>query len=92
MKLIRWTLPLISMFLSVQAFAQSDAQKSFDKLKTLSGSWEGHVTTVPRQAEIEGKLMQVSLRVTSMGNAIVHEATGGSHSSTRITTPKTGRS
>ena len=39
MKLIRWTLPLISMFLSVQAFAQSDAQRSFDKLKTLSGVW-----------------------------------------------------
>ena len=54
----------------------SDAQKSFDQLKTLAGSWQGHITTVPQAADIEGKLAQVSLRVTSMGNAIVHEATG----------------
>jgi hypothetical protein len=45
-------------------------------LKTLAGSWEGHVTTVPQHADIEGKLMQVSLRATSMGNAFMHEMTG----------------
>src|SRR5580704_6531573 len=67
---------LMSLSLSTVAFAQSDAQKSFDKLKTLAGSWEGHITTFPPQAEIEGKHMQVSLRVTSMGNAMVHEMTG----------------
>ncbi len=53
---------VVLLSLSVVAFAQSDAQKSFDKLKTLAGSWEGHVTTVPQQPDIEGKLMQVSLR------------------------------
>jgi hypothetical protein len=58
------------------ALAQSDAQKSLDKLKTLAGSWEGHVATLPLQADIEGKLMQVSLRPTSMGNALMHEITG----------------
>ncbi len=67
---------LMSLSLSTVAFAQSDAQKSFDKLKTLAGSWEGQITTFPPQAEIEGKHMQVSLRVTSMGNALVHEMTG----------------
>jgi len=55
---------------------QSDAQKSFDKLKTLAGSWEGHVTTVPPHADMEGKAVRATLRVTSMGNAIVHEMTG----------------
>src|ERR1700751_3284856 len=55
---------------------KSDAQKSFDKLKTLAGSWEGHVTTVPPEADIEGKLVQATLRVTSMGNALMHELTG----------------
>ena len=35
MKWIRLIVPLILMFLSVQAFAKSDAQKSFDRLKTL---------------------------------------------------------
>jgi hypothetical protein len=74
MKLIRWTLPLISMFLSVQAFAQSDAQKSFDKLKTLSGVWEGKVTTDMRVPESFEKIpMHVVLRITSRGNALMHE-------------------
>jgi hypothetical protein len=56
------------------ALAQSDAQKSFDKLKTLAGSWQGVVTTQPKQPEWEtGKPLQVTLRVTSRGNALVHE-------------------
>lgn len=55
---------------------KSDAQKSFDKLKTLAGSWEGLVTTVPPEPDIEGKLVQATLRVTSMGNALMHEMTG----------------
>jgi len=60
--------------LSAVVFAQSDAQKSFDKLKTLAGSWEGHVTVVPPQTDMaDGTLTQVSLRVTSRGNALVHE-------------------
>jgi len=56
------------------ALAQSDAEKSLDKLKTLAGSWEGHVVTLPLQADIEGKLMQVSLRATSMGNALMQRS------------------
>jgi hypothetical protein len=63
-------------FASDTAAAQTDAQKSFDRLKTLAGSWEGHITTVPPHADIDGKLAHASLRVTSMGNAIVHEMTG----------------
>ena len=65
--------------------AQSDAQKSFAQLKTLAGSWEGHITTVPQAPEIDGKLMQVSLRVTSMGNALMHEATGAGRPDDPIT-------
>jgi hypothetical protein len=86
MKSLRLVLSIVVlMSLSTVAFAQSDAQKSFDKLKTLAGSWEAHVTTVPQQAEIEGKLMQVSLRVTSMGNALVHEMTGAARPDDPIT-------
>jgi hypothetical protein len=62
--------------LSLTAAAQSDAQQSFAKLKTLAGSWEGHVTTVPVQPDIQNTTVVASLRVTSMGNAIVHEMTG----------------
>ena len=50
MKSLRFMLSVVLMSLSTVAFAQSDAQKSFDQLKTLAGSWEGHVTTVPQAA------------------------------------------
>ena len=53
--------------LSIVAFAQSDAQKSFDKLKSLAGSWTG---------TYEGGPIYVLIRVTSTGNAIMHEMTG----------------
>jgi len=85
MKSLRTMLPVVLMALSAVAFAQSDAQKSFDKLKTLAGSWGGRVTTVPPQAEMEGKLMQVTLRVTSMGNALMHEMTGSGRPDDPIT-------
>ena len=78
----RIALSLLFVLIAATAFASdatatpSAAQKSFDQLKTLAGSWQGHITTVPQAADIEGKLAQVSLRVTSMGNALVHEMTG----------------
>jgi hypothetical protein len=49
--------------------AQSDAKKAFEKLKTLAGSWEGSVM---------GKTVQVTIRVTAVGSAIMHDATGQS--------------
>ena len=64
---------------------QTEAQKSFEKLKTLAGSWEAHVTTDPPQAEMEGGLMQVTLRVTSMGNVLMHEMTGAGRPDDPIT-------
>jgi hypothetical protein len=67
MKFARFVLYLLLVSLSTLTFAQSDAQKSFDKLKTLAGAWQG---------SYEGKPMQATLRVTSMGNAIVHEMKG----------------
>jgi hypothetical protein len=73
MKFFRFLLSVVFLtFLSSGAFAQSDAQKSFDRMKTLAGSWEGRLTTVPKES-IEGQVTQVSLRVTSRGNALVHE-------------------
>lgn len=46
--------------------SQSDAQKAFEKLKTLAGSWQGSVM---------GMSVQTTIRVTSSGNAILHEVT-----------------
>lgn len=75
MKSLRFLLPLTALLLALSspAFAQSDAQKSFDLLKTLAGTWRGPVKTVPEQADMEGQPVWVTLRVTSRGNAIVHE-------------------
>jgi hypothetical protein len=60
----RFLLAVVLLGLPTAAFAQSDAQKSFDSLKTLAGAWEGTV---------DGKPIHTSIRVTSMGNALMHE-------------------
>jgi hypothetical protein len=54
---------------------QSDAQKSFETMKTLAGIWTAKVTVdPPLPPEMNDNLpAQVSLRVTSRGNALVHE-------------------
>jgi hypothetical protein len=67
MKFGRLTLSAVLMLISTVALAQSDAQKSFEQLKTLAGSWE---------TSMDGKPLRVSLRVTSMGNTLMHEMTG----------------
>jgi hypothetical protein len=85
MKSLRLLLPVVLISLSIMAFAQSDAQKSFDKMKTLAGSWQGRITTVPPQADIEGKVIQVTLRVTSMGHALMHEMSGAGRPDDPIT-------
>jgi hypothetical protein len=74
------------MSVSTVAFAQHDAQKaaeqvappegqkSFDTMKTLAGNWEGPVTIDPPQPQMsDGKPLHISMRVTSRGNALVHE-------------------
>jgi hypothetical protein len=74
MRLLRFTWLVTWIALSAAAFAQSDVQKSFDQLKTLAGSWEGPVDVVPPQPEMSpDKPIHISLRVTSRGNALVHE-------------------
>jgi hypothetical protein len=47
------------------AAPQSDAKKAFEKLKTLAGSWEGTIGDLSAQ---------VTIRVTSAGSAIMHDA------------------
>ena len=80
MKSIRPLLPLLLIALGTLAFAQTpaptDAQKSFDTLKTLAGEWDGPVTVSPPMPGMsnDGKAsLHVSMRVTSRGNALVHE-------------------
>jgi len=90
MKSLRTLLPLVLLSISTMAFAQSashehaasqsdapksDAQKSFDKLKTLAGTWEGHGTTNPPVPDMPD-MMRINLDVTSSGNALKHEMMG----------------
>src|SRR5437588_3447242 len=58
---------------SQKAIAQSDVQKSFDKLKTLAGSWQGHLTTDPHQADMANAQPLITLRATTRGNALEQE-------------------
>jgi hypothetical protein len=52
----------------------SDAQRSFDTMKSLAGEWEGPVKTdLPPAAHADIKPLHVSMRVTSRGNVLVHE-------------------
>ena len=85
MKPFRFALFILLMSQSNPTFAQSaahtssdeiapsDAQKAFDRLKTLEASWVGELTTSPQAPTADGKFAQFSLRVTSRGNAFVHE-------------------
>ena len=78
------TLIIALLLLGSLAFAQSeakpappsDADKSFDTMKSLAGKWLGPVTVDPPQHEMGNANMEVSLRVTSRGNALVHEMKG----------------
>jgi hypothetical protein len=86
MRTLGLALTVVLMSLSTLTFAQSDhhnspdnpkppteAQKSFDTLKTLAGVWQGPVKVEPPMPDMDNKPLRVSMRVTSRGNALVHE-------------------
>ena len=57
--------------------AVSDVQKTFALIKTLAGNWQGSITS-DNPAWSTDKPMPLSIRVSSHGNALVHELnTGG---------------
>jgi hypothetical protein len=49
------------------AAAPSDAQKAYDKMKTLAGAWQGTVM---------GMSLNITIRLASSGTAILSEGTG----------------
>ena len=87
MKSLRFALALVLMSFPAAAPAQhehapapipaepSEGQKSFAALKALAGSWEGTLTPVPPVKDFAGAPVKVMIRVTSRGNALMHEMT-----------------
>jgi hypothetical protein len=78
MKSLRMGILLGMVALAAGAFGQSDAQKSFDKMKSLAGTWQGTVSTDMKNDpaadhSMEGTQVGVTMRVTSRGNSMVHE-------------------
>ena len=61
----RIALVLFVIFAAASALAQSEAQKSFDQLKSLAGTWEGK--------NKQNQPLQVTFRVTSEGSALMSE-------------------
>ena len=62
----------VATSLAQSATQKSNAQMSFDRLKSLAGTWKGRLTVDPAQTGM-GDEGWISLRVTSRGNALVHE-------------------
>jgi hypothetical protein len=74
MKTLRIAACLFTILSTTAIFAQTDAQKSFDQLKSLTGSWEGKNSM--------GQPVQVSYRMTAGGSALMSEIVG--HGETMI--------
>src|SRR5215813_13707529 len=107
MKSPRILLAILVLSLSSVAFAQADphahnaaantapptdAQKSFEMIKALSGTWNAKLTIDPPMPNMDDNVpSQVSMRVTSRGNALVHEmyAVGVPDDPTRYDRPVT---
>jgi len=70
MKSIRIAVPLVVLLAATLVAAQSAAQRQFEQLKSLSGTWEGKTP--------QGEMTQVSYKVTGNGSAVMNEI-GGHH-------------
>lgn len=71
MKSLRLALSLLLLFAATITPAQTATQKSFDQLKSLTGSWEGKSS--------EGKPLHVVFRDTAGGSALMSEIIGEGH-------------
>jgi hypothetical protein len=68
MKSLRIAFSIVSVLAATLAIAQTNAQKTFDNLKTLDGMWKGKSP--------DGQNVQVSYRSTSNGSALMSEILG----------------
>jgi hypothetical protein len=68
MKSLRYAVCIAAVFLAAAASAESDAQKSFAQLESLTGSWQGKNSL--------GEPVKVSYRLTAGGSALLSEIAG----------------
>lgn len=68
MKSLRIATSLVFLLVATATCAQSDAQKTFNQLKTLNGSWEGKASN--------GHPVKVAYRPTAGGSAMMSEIMG----------------
>ncbi|HUJ94986.1 MAG TPA: hypothetical protein VLW84_06970 [Terriglobales bacterium] len=66
MKLIQATLILLLCGCAVTAFAASDAQQTFDRMKALTGAWEGKGS--------DGKSVSTTYQLTAGGTSLMSES------------------
>jgi hypothetical protein len=59
---------ILLMLCTSAVFAQTDAQKSFDQLKSLASAWKGKNS--------QGEPVRVSYRMTAGGSALMSEING----------------
>ena len=71
MKSLRLALSFLLLLTASATLAQTASQKSFDQLKSLTGSWEGKNS--------EGKPIRVTFRDTAGGSALMSEIEGQDH-------------
>ncbi len=67
---------LLLLVIGSTAVAQTPTQKSFEQLKSLSGSWQGKNS--------EGKALTVNFQSTGGGSALMSEIMGGGHKDSMI--------
>jgi hypothetical protein len=68
MKSVRVVMSLLLVLGTLAVAAESDPRKSFDKLKSLAGAWQGKTS--------DGQPVDVTFRVTSGGSALMSEIMG----------------
>jgi hypothetical protein len=76
MKTMRTAVFMALALSTILAAGETDAQKSFEKLKALDGTWEGKTS--------DGRSVRVSFRTTSNGSALMSEIMGDENMITMI--------
>jgi hypothetical protein len=84
------TLLTALLLLPAAGYAQAPAPISpesqlFERLKTLAGGWKGAASTIPAIPQMAGDTMKITMRVTSLGNAIYHNMVSGRRKDDPIT-------